>query len=173
MGFIRKIGTPPIAALLAFAFLTSSFAPGTARSAGNPPLRIGDVPPRATLRDLKGETVMLPGQYRGKVLVIHFWAVGCSSCREEMAALESLSRAYSGKGLAVLAVNVGQKKETVEKMTRSLGRVLLDSDGEMARRYDVAGIPRTFLIDRSGVIRYKIVGESNEPFLRKRIQSIL
>jgi peroxiredoxin len=157
-------------------FLSHLNSVNPARAAGNAPLRIGDVPPSATLRNLKGETVTLPGHFRGKVAIIHFWAVGCSSCREEMAAMESLHKAYSRKGLVILAVNVGQSRDTVEKMVKTLGisyGVLLDSNRAMAQRYDVVGIPRTFLIDKSGIIRYKIVGETNEDFLKKRILSLL
>ena len=158
--------------------LLSPFLPGTDTSwgAAKKPLRIGDPPPAVSMRNLNGESIRLPGQYRGKAVIIHFWAVGCSSCKKEMTELESLHRAYEARGLIVVAVNVGQEKELVEKTVRRMGisyGVLLDSDGEMARKYDVAGIPRTYLIDRNGIIRYKIVGESNEMFLKKRIQSIL
>lgn len=145
-------------------------------AASSAPLKVGDVPPRGVLSDLKGRSVRIPDDYRGKVLIIHFWAVGCSSCKVEMVAMESLCASYGRKGLEVVAVNVGQSRDTVGKMVRSLGisyRVLLDGDRAMAQRYDVVGIPRTYLIDRTGIIRYKIVGESSEDYLRKRIQSML
>jgi cytochrome c biogenesis protein CcmG, thiol:disulfide interchange protein DsbE len=164
------------AAAMAFIVLSHFFAFGTAFANGKTPLRIGDVPPRGVLSDLKGHAVRLPDDFRGKVLIIHFWAVGCSSCKVEMAAMESLYASYAGKGLAIVAVNVGQSRDTVEKMVKTLGisyGVLLDRDRAMAQRYDVVGIPRTYLIDRNGIIRYKIVGESNEDFLQKRILSML
>jgi cytochrome c biogenesis protein CcmG, thiol:disulfide interchange protein DsbE len=164
------------AAVMAVTVLTLFIEIGTAFAAGKSPLRIGDASPRGVLTDLKGRPVRLPEEFRGKVLIIHFWAVGCSSCRVEMTALESLHASYARKGLAIVAVNVGQSRDTVEKMVKTLGisyGVLLDSDRAMAQRYDVVGIPRTYLIDRSGIIRYKIVGEANEDFLRKRIQSML
>jgi cytochrome c biogenesis protein CcmG, thiol:disulfide interchange protein DsbE len=163
-------------AVMAIMVLPHFFAMEMSSAAGNTPLRIGDVPPRAALPDLKGRTVRLPDDYRGKVLIIHFWAVGCSSCKVEMSAMESLYASYAGKGLAIVAVNVGQSRDTVEKMVKTLGisyGVLLDSDRAMAQKYDVVGIPRTYLIDRSGIIRYKIVGESSEDFLKKRIISML
>jgi cytochrome c biogenesis protein CcmG, thiol:disulfide interchange protein DsbE len=164
------------AAVITFTVLSHFFAFGTAFAAGKTPLRIGDLPPRGVLSDLKGRIVRLPDDYRGKVLIIHFWAVGCSSCKVEMSAMESLYASNAGKGLAIVAVNVGQGRDTVEKMVKTLGisyGVLLDSDRSMAQRYDVVGIPRTYLIDRSGIIRYKIVGESSEDFLKKRILSML
>jgi cytochrome c biogenesis protein CcmG, thiol:disulfide interchange protein DsbE len=164
------------AAVFTFLLLSRFFSSGTASAAGHPPLKIGDAPPRAVLSDLKGRMVRLPDDFRGKVVIMHFWAVGCSSCRVEMSALESLHRAYSRKGVAILAVNVGQSRDTVEKMVRALGisyGVLLDSERAISHRYDVVGIPRTYLIDRSGIIRYKIVGETSEEFLKKRILSML
>jgi cytochrome c biogenesis protein CcmG, thiol:disulfide interchange protein DsbE len=164
------------AAVITFTVLSHFFVFGTAFANGKAPLRIGDVPPRAVLSDLKRRAVRLPDDYRGKVLIIHFWAVGCSSCKVEMSAMESLYASYAGKGLAIVAVNVGQSRNTVEKMVKTLGisyGVLLDSDRAMAQEYDVVGIPRTYLIDRKGIIRYKIVGESSEDFLKKRIISML
>jgi peroxiredoxin len=139
-------------------------------------LKIGTIPPRGVLKDLKGNSVMIPYQNRGEAVILHFWAVGCSSCRREMAYLETLHKSFSGRGLSILAVNVGQKRPDVEKMVKSIGityKVLLDADGKVADEYEVAGLPRTFLIDRKGAIRYKIAGEAGEEFLKKRVLSIM
>lgn len=145
-------------------------------AADKSPLRVGDVPPLAALRDLNGTVVRVPTHFRGKVVVLHFWAGGCSSCREELPAMESLHATYGKKGLVILAINVGQRRDTVVQLVRSLGisfPVLLDSDREMAGRYDVYAVPRTYIIDRSGVIRYRILGSANVEMLKKRVLSML
>jgi len=110
------------------------------------------------------------------VLILHFWTGGCSSCREEMPAMEKLYGKYGRKGLVILAVNVGQRKETVQRLVKDLGvsyPVLLDQDRKMAGSYDVVGVPRTYMIDRKGVIRYKILGSASDEMLKKQILSLL
>lgn len=140
------------------------------------PLRIGDSPPRVSAADMTGSSIRIPDDVRGKVVVLHFWAVGCSSCREEMPALDSLYTRYRKKGLTVLAVNVGQRREVVKSFLDGLRvsyPVLLDPGRSMAREYDVAGVPRTLILDRNGIIRFKIVGEANGDILQKFITSLL
>ncbi|MRR57531.1 MAG: TlpA family protein disulfide reductase [Deltaproteobacteria bacterium] len=150
-------------------------APGVL-AAGKAPLRVGDSPPKIALVNLNGSTVRIPDDFRGKVLILHFWTGGCSSCREEMPAMEKLYGKYGRKGLVILAVNVGQNKETVRRLAKDLGvsyPVLLDQDRKMAGSYDVIGVPRTYMIDRKGVIRYKILGSASDEMLKKQILSLL
>lgn len=90
--------------------------------------------------------------------------------------MESLYTKYRGQGLAILAVNIGQRRDIVERLVRSFGvsyTFLLDIDKEMAKRYDVVALPTTYLIDRSGVIRYRFLGSANLDLLRKRVLSML
>jgi peroxiredoxin len=145
-------------------------------AAGTTPLRVGSKPPRVALASLNGSTVRVPDDFRGKVLMLHFWAGGCSSCKEEMPAMEKFYRQYGKKGLVILAVNVGQRKDSVQKLAKEMGisyPVLLDPDQKMAKSYDVVGVPRTYLIDRKGVIRYKILGSASDATLKKQILSLL
>lgn len=140
------------------------------------PLRAGDVSPIVALRDLNGAVVRFPANYRGKVVILHFWQGGCSSCREELPGMESLYMKYRGQGLAILAVNVGQRRDIVARLVRSFDvsyTFLLDLDKEMAERYNVVALPTTYLIDRSGVIRYRILGSANLELLKKRVLSML
>lgn len=145
-------------------------------AANGAPLRVGNKPPRVALASLNGTTVRIPDDFRGKVLMLHFWAGGCSSCKEEMPAMEKFYRQYGKKGLVILAVNVGQRKDVVRKLAKEIGisyPVLLDPDQKIARNYDVVGVPRTYLIDRKGVIRYKILGSASDATLKKQILSLL
>lgn len=152
------------------------FSASAVFAAGGTPLRVGDTPPRIKLSDLSGAAVRVPDNFRGKVLILHFWAGGCSSCAEEMPAMEKLYEKYRRKGLVILAVNVGQKKELVKRLVKDVGityPVLLDPDRKMAESYDVVGVPRTYLVDRKGVIRYKILGSASSETLKKQILSLL
>ncbi len=163
-------------ATAAFFALILCFSASGVFAGGGAPLRIGDTPPRIKLSDLNGTAVKVPDNFRGKVVIIHFWAGGCSSCAEEMPAMETLYEKYRRKGLVILAVNVGQKKELVKRLVKDVGityPVLLDPDRKMAGSYDVVGVPRTYLVDRKGVIRYKILGSASSETLKKQLLSLL
>jgi len=171
-GFFLRCRAVLFVAACFFCFIQA----GTAHAAGPRPLKIGDPPPGVSLKDLNGFPVRIPEDFRGRVMIIHFWTGGCSSCKEEMPAMESLSSSYGKKGLVILAVNVGQGKETVKRLVRGMGigyPVLLDSGREMARKYDVVGVPRTYLVDRNGVIRYRILGAASPEMLKKQALSLL
>lgn len=140
------------------------------------PLRVGESPPRVRAVDMNGISTRIPDDLRGRVVVLHFWAIGCSSCREEMPALDSIYAKYRKKGLVVLAVNVGQRRDEVKKFLSGLRvgyPVLLDPGRSIAREYEVVGLPRTLILDRSGIIRFKIVGSANGEILQKYITSLL
>jgi peroxiredoxin len=139
-------------------------------------LMIGDPAPRVTMNDLAGMKMTIPDSVRGKVVIIHFWAEGCSSCAREMPALESLYAEYKSKGLIVVAVNVGQQTNAVSAFIRKMGLsypVVLDPESTAAGSYGVFGLPRTFFLDRTGRIKYKILGEASEKTLKKLVLKIL
>jgi cytochrome c biogenesis protein CcmG, thiol:disulfide interchange protein DsbE len=122
-----------------------------------------ELAPPFELELLTGGTVALDG-LRGQVVALRFWADWCPFCRREMRELEPLYQQLREQGLEILAVNVGQDRGRVE---RFVGRVnhsyptLLDPDSAIARRYGVIAIPVTFFIDREGIVRGRILGESD------------
>lgn len=142
---------------------------------GRTALKIGDLPPRVALPDMQGAQVTVPDDLRGRVVVVHFWA-SCSRCREEMPMIESIYGQYKGRGLSVIAISVGQSKDAAKAFLKDLKvsyPVLFDTDMKGARRYGVYAVPRTFILDRKGVIRYIIVGEATERTMKKLISGLL
>lgn len=132
--------------------------------------------PAFALDRLDGSGVRFPDQYRGQVVAIRFWADWCPYCRAEMRALEPVYRQYRDRGLVILAINVLQPPETVRPFVRELGisyDVLLDPQGEVTRDYRVMGLPMTFIVDRQGVIRTRIVGESTPEAFARAIAGLL
>ena len=132
--------------------------------------------PAFTLERLDGPAVHFPEQYRGQVVAIRFWADWCPYCHAEMQALEPVYRQYRDRGLAILAVNVLQPLETVRPFVQKLEisyEVLLDPQGEVTRDYRVMGLPMTFIVDRQGVIRARIVGESTPEVFERAIATLL
>ncbi len=122
---------------------------------------VEDVASDFTLTDMAGNKVSL-SQFKGKVVILNFWATWCPPCREEMPSMEKLHRDYSAKGLVILAVNVDKKGH--EAVARFLKKtpysfdILIDKEGTVSMQYGVARYPESFIIDRNGVIVDKIIG---------------
>jgi peroxiredoxin len=138
-------------------------------------LKIGDPPPSFTLQDLEGKMVT-PADFKGKAVVMHFWADWCTYCLEEMPVLDGLYRQYRDRGLMIYAVNVGQGRDAAKAFVQKMKvayPVLLDSDSRTAKSYGVLGLPRTFFIDRKGNIKYKLLGEASGETLRKLVLNTL
>jgi peroxiredoxin len=110
------------------------------------------------------------------VVILHFWQIGCTSCRLEMPAMDDLYSKYRRKGLEILAVNVGQRKEAVKSFASDLRvsyPILIDADERSASLYGVTDVPRTYVVDRSGIVRYRILGGATPEILKKLILSLL
>lgn len=116
--------------------------------------------PAFSLRGEDGKTYRL-SDYRGKVVVLNFWATWCPPCRYEMPSMERAHNKVKDEGIVLLAVNVGETEDEIFEFT---GRypvtfpLLLDSDGAVVRRYRVVGLPTTFVIDPRGRITHRAVG---------------
>ena len=114
-----------------------------------------------SLKDLSGKTVKL-SDYKGKVVLLNFWASWCPPCREEMPSIQKLYARMKGKKFSILAVSVDRGGEnSVRRFIKEAGyefKILLDPEGEAASRYSVGGIPATFIIDKKGEIVDKIIG---------------
>jgi thiol-disulfide isomerase/thioredoxin len=122
----------------------------------------GGATPALALRDPTGKAHDLAA-YRGKVVVVNFWATWCAPCREEMPSLQALREQLAGKGFEVLAVNLMESEEKIAAFRESELidlPVLMDRDGAAAKRWKVRMLPISFVIDRQGSIRYQLVGEA-------------
>jgi len=137
---------------------------------------IGVAAPAFTLNHLNGKAVNFPENYRGKVVAIRFWADWCPYCKNEMKTLEPVYRKYHDHGLLIVAINVMQPPMVVQNFIAEIGisyDVLLDTQGEIMRRYGVMGLPMTFIVDRQGVVRARIVGEATAKAFEKIVIGLL
>jgi len=124
--------------------------------------------PAFTLASRAGQDVSLT-QYKGQVVMINFWASWCGPCRQEMPLLESIYKKYNKMGFTMLGVNVEPDSNAANewlKATPVSFPILYDRDSKVSKLYDVAGMPSTVIIDRSGKLRvlhrgYK-PGDENE-----------
>ncbi len=120
-----------------------------------------------------GATVSLEG-LRGAPVVVNFWATWCEPCKAEHAALQALARAWSGRA-AFLGVVY---QDTPEKITAWLGRMgsayptVVDTGSTVAMAWGVYGVPETYILDASGVIRHKITGPIDPASLDAQLRAL-
>jgi thiol-disulfide isomerase/thioredoxin len=114
-------------------------------------------------QDLQGRPVRFSA-YRGKVVLLNFWATWCPPCRKEMPSMERLHRAYRSRGLVVLAVTAQDAAplDEVRGFAGSLGLtfpVWHDRDSAAGRQYGVPGVPASYLITHDGQLAFRVLGE--------------
>ena len=141
----------------------------------NPPA-VGKVLPKFTLSDLKGDKITVPDDFSGKVIIVRFWVDSCKSCAIEMPMIDAAYNKYKDRGLVVIAVNVGQQKDVAEAFVTKLKLsypVVLDTNSVISKKYGVKAVPFTFIIDRKGIVRKRILGEAGIETIEKIIQDFL
>jgi peroxiredoxin len=132
------------------------------QSAKYEPLTVGKAAPDFQLPDLNDKEIRL-SDYRGKVVFLNFWATWCKPCREEMPSMEVLYKNFEKDGLVILAVSIDRvtTKKEIPPFVKSLNLtfpVLVDSWGQTDKRYKLMGVPETYIIDREGTLREKVIG---------------
>lgn len=140
-----------------------------------PQLRPGVAAPDFTLATPAGETVTL-SQFRGRPVVLNFWATWCPPCRNEMPALQSVWEQYRDQGLVVLGVNLDESAATIQAFTARVGvdfPTVIDRDLRVTERYQIIPLPTTFFIDADGVIRDRKEGEISLAEAELRVQRLL
>ncbi|WP_019241385.1 MULTISPECIES: TlpA disulfide reductase family protein [Bacillus] len=115
--------------------------------------------PDFTLENLQGEQVSL-SDYKGKKVILNFWATWCGPCREEMPDMEKYYQ-EAGDSIEILAVNMDTDNDVkgfVENYHLTFP-ILLDIKDEMSRPYDIISFPTTYFIDEQGIIKEKHIGQ--------------
>jgi peroxiredoxin len=137
-------------------------------------VKIGEPAPKFTLKSLKGVDLSIEA-FKGKVVLLNFWATWCVPCRKEMPYFEKAYRDNKKDGFIVIGVNVLQDADKIwgfihkEKITFPIA---LDPDGKTMKLYKVGALPYSLLIDRQGNVKYKHVGLINEKMFDKWIAVI-
>ena len=113
-----------------------------------------------TLFDINGQRHSL-SDYKGKVVLVNFWASWCPPCIYEMPELTRLKKQLSDRPFEILALNVGEKKYRVRKFAKLINfnlPVLLDTSKNTFDAWNVKTLPTSFLIDAESNIRYRVRG---------------
>jgi peroxiredoxin len=160
-----------ISLLILFSFSSAAVAPWEIDEI------MGKEAPKFTLRKLSDVKVSL-SSFKGKVILINFWATWCRPCKVEMPVLNKLFHKLKDRGFTVLGVSIDRSKKPVQKFLDKIPLdfpILLDSDIDVSRKYKVTRYPTTFIIDREGILREKFFGGKDwmDPEIIKLIEGYL
>lgn len=136
---------------------------------------VGRPAPGFDLETLDGRRLTL-AELRGSAVVLNFWASWCIPCREEAPLLTAAEAMYAPRGVRVVGVVYQDSADNARSFMLRYGQTytgLLDPDGRTAINYGVFGIPETFFIDASGVVRSRQVGALTDSDLRRQIEAIV
>ncbi len=136
----------------------------------------GATPPLA-LQDLEGRAHRIE-DYRGKAVLVNFWATWCEPCRAEMPSMNRLRAALAGQPFAVLAVNIAESESRIRRFMEQVPlefTVLLDRDSGASRDWRARVLPMSFVLGPDGRIRYWALGEIDwtQERVRKAIAALL
>ena len=140
--------------------------------------KMGSASPPFQLLDLEGNRIAL-SDYKGKVVLLNFWATWCAPCRIEMPAMETLYQDFQREGLEVVAISIDPQGIVVtHPFQEAMGltfTILHDSEYLVGAAYGARTLPMTYLIDRKGIIRHRIYGarDWNGQEARKIIRTLL
>jgi peroxiredoxin len=136
---------------------------------------VADKPPAVdfTLNDMDNKLHRL-SDYRGRVVIVNFWASWCPPCRAELPSMERAYQALKQQGVVMLAINVGEDADTIFNFTADYPvsfPLLLDKEAKVINEYPVIGLPTSYIINPQGRLVYRVIGtrEWTEPKLMKAI----
>lgn len=129
------------------------------------------------LPTLEGGTMNL-ASLRGRVVLVNFWAVWCPPCRKEMPSMARLGERLQHRPFAILGVNVGESPEEIRAFLQQVPvsfPILLDSEGERLKPWQVFAFPTSYVVDKQGHLRLGLFGsiEWDSPELLARLEPLL
>jgi cytochrome c biogenesis protein CcmG/thiol:disulfide interchange protein DsbE len=145
-------------------------------SKGSSRVVVGDVAPASPLPRLEGGGSGSLADYRGRWVLVNFWASWCDPCREEAPVLESFQRRHGGGTFTVLGIDSrdlsGDGRAFVDRFGLSYPQ-LRDGDGATAHDYGTTGVPENFLVDPRGKVRLLMPGPVSDEYLDQYVAPLL
>jgi peroxiredoxin len=138
-------------------------------------LTVGSTPPDFTLQDSNGAPIKL-SEYKGKVVLLDFWATWCTGCKEEIPWYMEFAKKYEHSGLAVIGVSVDQEGWTVVRpfmRDKQMNYPVVLGDDNLAKRYNLTSMPLTLLIDREGKIAVSHAGVVDKTDFENKLRRLL
>lgn len=172
---IPKLLDHPFSRALGLILLFSVLTVSSQTSVAGNSLEIGDVPPQALGRDLDGNAISLE-EFKGRPVVVSFWASWCPPCLAELEVLEQIQHQVDPEELRIIATNVleSNQRNIRRNLARHENRQLLytfDRNNRVSRAYNIEHLPRLMMLDREGRIAHLHIGY-DESFLDQMIDQI-
>lgn len=130
----------------------------------------GNAAPDFELTTLDGTPVKL-SNFKGKKVILNFWATWCPPCKEEMPHMQNFYEKFKANGIEIVAVNltsVDKGQKVIETFVKNIGitfPILLDKDGKIGDIYQTISIPTSYILDSKGIITNKIIGPMDEEMM--------
>lgn len=153
---------------------------GAANAKELKPLPPRDAPSALALKDLDGKPHTL-ADYKGRVVLINFWATWCPPCRAEMPSMQRLKEAMKDKPFTILAVDMAESEAEVRQFLKDIKdtkldfTILMDKDGKALKEWKIFVFPTSYVLDAEGKLRYSLLGstEWDEFDTLKKIEALL
>ena len=145
-------------------------------SKGSSGVEVGDPAPQGALPRLKGGGSQSLADYRGRWVLVNFWASWCPPCREEAPALEEFQRQHKGSRFTVLGIDSRDLSGDGRAFVREHGLSypqLRDADGDVSHDYGTTGLPESYLVDPRGIVRLHAIGEVDQEYLNNEVAPML
>lgn len=141
-------------------------------------LEVGQIPPACPVQMQAQQTSLKLDDYKGKVVLIDFWATWCGPCQKSMPFFNSLRNERQKDGFEIVAINVDEDQETARQFLLSHPvdyPIAFDPGGECPKAYQVAVMPSSYMLDKTGKVRYIHLGyrDSDQAELREHLQNLL
>jgi cytochrome c biogenesis protein CcmG/thiol:disulfide interchange protein DsbE len=145
-------------------------------SKGSSGVALGEVAPTSSLPRLEGGGSGSVSDYRGRWVLVNFWASWCVPCREEAPALERFQQRHGDGGFTILGIDSRDLTGDGRAFVRRYGLTypqLRDGDGDLAHEFGTTGVPENYLIDPQGKVRLLVRGPITEEYLDQEVAPLL
>lgn len=145
-------------------------------SKGGSRVTVGEQAPSTALPRLEGGGDGSLAQYKGRWVLVNFWASWCEPCKQEAPALEKFQRQHGGPKFTVLGVDTRDLSDDGREFVREYGLSypqLRDGDGGAAHDYGTTGVPENFLVDPTGKVQWLLPGPVDEQYLEEQVEPFL
>ena len=139
------------------------------------PIKVNFSAPELSLQNINGRTEAL-SDFNGNVVLVNNWATWCPPCKAEMPTLAAYYNEHSPEGFTIVAIEAGEPLESVAQFATDYNlkfSVWLDPDGASLKAFGNGNLPNSYVIDRSGTVRYAWTGEISRKMLEKYVTPLL
>lgn len=139
------------------------------------PMAVEFPAPPLALENIRSGVEVLT-DFQGQVVLVNNWATWCPPCKAEMPSLQKYYAAHSKEGFTIIAINAGDGKPDVEQFVKDYGltfNVWLDPDGAALNAFRNGNLPNSYVLDRTGIVRYAWTGEISYEMLEKYVTPVI